>query len=125
VNLKFAVTNAEAGHTLPTGDVERFLLVTARVRDAAGRVIAQRTERFGTHFQWEPVVVKLADNRLQQRETRTFTLSFAAPAHGPLSLELSGENHRISPENFTYHELEGRYVAGRVFFSQTVTRPVE
>jgi len=125
VNLTFAVTNAEAGHTLPTGDVERFLLVTARIRDAVGRVIAERTERFGTHFQWEPVVVKLEDNRLQPQEMRTFTLSFEAPVQGSLSLELSGENHRISPENFAYHELEGRYVAGRVFFSKTVTRPLE
>jgi hypothetical protein len=124
VDLTFAVTNAEAGHTLPTGDVERFLLATARVRDAAGRVIVERTERFGTRFQWEPVVVKLSDNRLQPRETRTFTLSFDTPAQGPISLELWGENHRISPENFAYHELEGRYVAGRVFFSQTLTRPV-
>ncbi len=125
VTLTFAVTNAEAGHTLPTGDVERFLLVTARVRDAAGSVIAERTERFGTQFRWEPVVVKLSDNRLQQQETRTFAVSFNAPANGPLSLELTGENHRISPENFAYHNLEGRYVAGRVFFSETLTRAVK
>jgi hypothetical protein len=123
--LTFAVTNANAGHTLPTGDVERFILVTARVRDVAGRVITERTERFGTHFQWNPVVVKLSDNRLQQQETRAFAVSFNAPAKGPLSLELTGENHRISPENFAYHNLEGRYVAGRVFFTQTVTRPVK
>jgi hypothetical protein len=125
VTLTFAVTNAEAGHTLPTGDVERYLLVTGRVRDAEGRLLVERTERFGTRYQWEPRAVELEDNRLLPRETRTFTVTFRAPAAGPLALELEGSNHRISPENFDYHELEGRYVASRVFYESTETLTVD
>lgn len=123
--LTFAITNAEAGHTLPTGDVERFLLVTARVVDATGTPLAERVERFGTRYQWEPTVRKLEDNRLAPRETRTFSLEFTAPESGSLTLTLEGSNHRISAENFAYHALEGRSVPSRVFFASTEALPVQ
>lgn len=122
--LRFRVTNAEAGHTLPTGDVERYLLVTARVVGEAGTIVAERVERFGTRYQWDPEVVKLEDNRLAPRETRTFSLEFIAPAEGPLSLQLEGSNHRISPENMAYHALEGRTVPSRVFYQSAIELPV-
>ena len=115
--LTFAVTNAEAGHSLPTGDVERFLLVKAEVIDASGAVVAERSERFGTRYQWAPEVVKLADNRLAPRESRRFDLAFEVPASGPLTLRLEGTNHRISQENFDWMKLEGRMVPSRVFFT--------
>lgn len=102
---------------LPTGDVERFILVTARVTDATGAVVAERTERFGARFEWEPTVRKLEDTRLAPRETRTFTLKFRAPARGPLLLHLEGVHWRMNEENFAYHQLEGRSVRGRTFFT--------
>jgi hypothetical protein len=123
--IAMAVTNAEAGHTLPTGDVERFLLVSASVVDGTGKVLAERVERFGARYQWFPKTVKLEDNRLAPRETRTFALEFTVPARGPLILRLEGSNHRMSAENFAYHELEGRSVASRVFFTSAVELPVK
>lgn len=122
--LTFAVTNAEAGHTLPTSDVERYLLVTAQVFDETGAILGERTERFGTRYEWEPTPKRLDDTRLAPRETRSFTLEFEAPSPAPVTLKLRGENHRISAENLAYHELEGRTVPSRVFFEASETRPV-
>lgn len=114
--LTFAVTNAEAGHSLPTGDVERFLLLTAEVIDSTGQSIASRTERIGTHFQWSPTVEKLDDNRLAPRETRRYVLEFDTPARGSVTLCLRGEHHRISQENFDAMKLDGKMVKSREFF---------
>lgn len=122
--LTFAVTNAEAGHTLPTSDVERYLLVSAQAIDAGGNILAERAERFGMRYEWEPTPRRLDDTRLVPRETRRFSLQFDAPPRGPVTLKLRGENHRISAENFAYHELEGRSVPSRVFFEASETRPV-
>jgi hypothetical protein len=122
--LTFTVTNAEAGHTLPTGDVERYLTVTARVRAADGTILAERAERFGTRYEWHPKARRLDDTRLRPRETRSFPVEFAVPAGGEVTLELVGENHRMSPENVAYHGLEGKTVPSRVFLEARETRPV-
>jgi len=122
--LNFSVTNAEAGHTLPTGDVERYLIVTARVRAADGTVLAERSERFGTRYEWFPNAKRLDDTRLKPRETRTFPLEFEVPSGGEITLELTGENHRMSAENVAYHGLEGKTVPSRVFLEARETRPV-
>ena len=122
--LEFSVTNANAGHTLPTSDVERFLIVEAQALDSNGAVLAERAERFGTRYEWNPKPKRLDDTRLAPRETRTFTLEFDAPAAGKVTLRLLGTNHRISRENLEYHHLEGKTVPSRVFFEETIMRPI-
>lgn len=121
--VTFTVTNAEAGHSLPTADVERYLLVSAQALDPSGAVLAERVERFGTRYEWHPKARKLDDTRLAPRETRAFELEFEVPAGGKVSLRLEGTNHRISPENFAYHQLEGRAIASRVFHSSVRELP--
>jgi hypothetical protein len=121
--LEFSVTNANAGHTLPTSDVERFIIVAAQALDSKGRVLAERSERFGTRYEWNPKPKRLDDTRLAPRETRKFKLEFDAPANGVVKLRLEGTNHRISRENLEYHKLEGKTVPSRVFFEETISRP--
>jgi hypothetical protein len=122
--LEFSVTNANAGHTLPTSDVERFIIVAAQALDSKGRVLAERSERFGTRYEWDPKPKRLDDTRLAPRETRKFKLEFDAPANGVVKLRLEGTNHRISRENLEYHKLEGKTVPSRVFFEETLSRPI-
>jgi hypothetical protein len=114
--LKFRLENSAAGHLLPTGDPERFLLVTARVRDATGAVLAERTERIGAVWQWSPQPHKLSDNRLAPREVRVLDLQLAATEPGTLRLELEASKWRINDENLRYHDLVDKTVPGRVFF---------
>jgi hypothetical protein len=103
---------------MPTGDPERFLRFEARVLDADGNVLAERVERIGSVYEWDPVRL-VSDNRLAPRETRRYELTFTTPAEpGELTLELRASKWRINEQNFQYHELEGRYVAGRVFHEE-------
>ena len=52
--LHYQVENRRAGHLLPTGDPERFLLITARIRDSSGVVLSEQTERIGAVWEWAP-----------------------------------------------------------------------
>ena len=123
LELRFAAKNEHAGHHVPTGDPERFLLLRAEVR-AGDQLLASREERIGAVYQWDPVE-KLSDNRIAAGEERTWSLTFAAPAEGAeLKLVLIASKHRISQENFDYHHLEGRYVAGREYLRQERALPL-
>ncbi|MBH24363.1 MAG: hypothetical protein CMH57_07930 [Myxococcales bacterium] len=125
VTLTAVATNANAGHKMPSGDPERFLIIEARVLDASGAVLAERKERIGSVFEWYPEVKKLSDNRLLPRESRRFPLRFTAPERGEVRLELKASKWRLSEENMRYHDLEGRAVPGRVYHDTAQTVPVE
>ena len=114
--VTFEIENAEAGHMLPTGDPERFILVTAIAR-SNGKEIARYQERIGSVYEWNPVRL-VSDNRLKPKERRSYDLEFDVP-DGPVVLELEASKWRISEENLRYHDLEGRYVPGRTFFTST------
>jgi len=110
-------TNAEAGHRLPTGDPERFLLVTLQAVTPDGAVLGEETHRIGTVTRWYPTIERISDNRLLPGESRTLTLTFAAPSAGPLTLRATASKHRITEENLAYHDLVGKVPAGRVFWT--------
>lgn len=63
VSLRLELTNAHAGHWLPTGDPERFLLATACLGDESGCRPAARL-RIGQKWRWVPKAEKMGDNRL-------------------------------------------------------------
>ncbi|MCK6548755.1 cytochrome C554 and C-prime [Myxococcota bacterium] len=123
--VKVELENANAGHLLPTGDPERFILVKLEARHATtGAVLATIEERIGAVYEWWPKVRKVSDNRLRPKETRTLALTVPVPAKGGVKLSLVASKWRISEENMKFHALEGRYVAGRVFFEEEKTVPV-
>lgn len=104
--LQVEVHNAEAGHKLPTGDPERYLLVKAEVK-AGDEVLAQLEHKIGAVYEWYPKVKLLSDNRLLPDERRTLPLQIEVPeGTSELALSLRVEKWRISPENLAYHELE-------------------
>lgn len=124
VVLNLSYSNARAGHKLPTGDPERYLLLKATATDPQGAVLAQIEERIGAVYQWYPTVKLLSDNRLLPREQRAAALSFTAPASGPVTLRLEASRWRLTPENLAYHQLEGKVVPGQTFFEDSRALPV-
>jgi cytochrome c554/c'-like protein len=124
VELQFSASNDEAGHQVPTGDPERFLLLRAEARDAKGNLLGERELRIGSVYEWEPLKL-VSDNRLEPGEVRSFSLSFQAPSAGQVTLSLRASKFRLSPENLAYHDLEGRAVPGRVYFEESRQVQVE
>ena len=122
--LTLEIENARAGHYLPTGDPERFVSIDVEVSADDGTVLARETDRIGIIYQWHPKVKKLSDNRLAPKEKRRYRLRFIAPSgegSGQVQLRARAGRHRISQENFDYHKLSGRYVAGETFFQEVTT----
>lgn len=100
--LEVTATNANAGHWLPSGDPERWVQVTATFRDASGAGLGAEAQRFGQTWQWSTPPVKVGDNRLKPRESRTWT--WPVPS-GAVNAEIVASTHRISKANAEYHGL--------------------
>ena len=115
-------TNANSGHKLPTGDPERFIIVELEAVDGQGTRLGHAETRIGIVYEWHPIPKLISDNRLAPQETRTLELPLK-PVSGPVTLHLRASRWRINQENFDYHELEGRYVAGQTFLQTSVTLP--
>lgn len=122
--IRFAITNAHAGHRLPTGDPERFITVEVIATDTHGVALGTHEEFIGAKYQWNPVK-KLSDSRLEPKERREYALEIDVPKSGAVKLALNASKFRINQENFDYHELEGRYVAGIPFLALTAEIPIE
>ncbi|NOY91554.1 MAG: hypothetical protein GXP55_10160 [Deltaproteobacteria bacterium] len=114
--LELVVENTRAGHRVPTGDPERYVLVTAEALDARGRTLNRVTLRIGTVYDWSPPAHVVSDNRLAPGEEASASLGRVPEA---ASVRILGQKFRIGQEAFDYHDLEGRYVAGRVFHRST------
>ncbi len=105
---KLVLKNARAGHMLPTGDPERFILVKAELVNASGTVIDHRIHRIGQEWVWNPKARKISDNRLKPLEEREISLPFQNAARGG-TIRVTVENWRISEQNAAYHKLTGAY----------------
>ncbi len=109
--LEVELSNAAAGHKLPTGDPERHILVEVSFADEGGRALGETwVFRIGQIWEWWPEPKKLGDNRLAPLESR---LERVVIPEGARRWSLVATSHRISKEALEYHDLEG-YPASRV-----------
>lgn len=95
------LTNARAGHYLPSGDPERFLLVVANLYDRAGELTAQDKYRIGQDWIWNPAR-KMGDNRLKQGETRRWRPAISAGVTANNTLEVLVLHVRLNTETAEY-----------------------
>ncbi len=108
--LKLRLANARAGHRLPTGDPERFILVKAALVDASGATLDEQTYRIGQEWVWHPQPRKVSDNTLRPLEQRHIELRFRPGlASRGSRLRVVVENWRMSRENAAYHKLSDAY----------------
>jgi len=123
VQAQLVFRNAFAGHRLPTGDPERFILVELEVVDEQGTTLSTARERIGTVFRWWPDIEKLSDNRLLPGEERTLSVEWTAPEVGSVRVVGRASKWRISAESLEYHDLVGKVPASREFWSEARTVP--
>lgn len=95
VTLNLHYKNAIAGHWLPTGDPERFLLFRVALVDKSGQELAVETMHVGQEWDWGDAnegrpAKKLHDNRLKPKEERDWRVEINAPEGAPLG-ELRAE----------------------------------
>jgi hypothetical protein len=56
--------NTEAGHRVPTGNPERFIMIDFQLKNQDGKIIKEASGRIGEHWEWHPEAKKTDDNNL-------------------------------------------------------------
>jgi len=99
INYNLILKNSYAGHNVPTGDPERFFLITFKISNLAGEVLRQEEHRIGEKWEWYPVARKLLDNNLRPLEERVFSFEYEVLKKEKLTLTVEITKHRITKEN--------------------------
>ncbi|MEZ4459759.1 MAG: multiheme c-type cytochrome [bacterium] len=110
-----AAMNAHAGHSVPTGDPERHVVIDITLR-AGDEVIGTREMFLGSKYQWWPKIEKTSDTRVPAGEHASIRLELPKK---PVTVEIVAHKYRMYEEAFNLHKLEGRYVRGREFHRST------
>lgn len=105
------VANRRAGHSVPTGDVERFVLIILRLEsEHSGQTFWEHEERIGEVWVWSPEAKQVSDNSLAYGEERLFRYEIEIPRDvSLLKFEVVVENHRMTVENAKGMGLLGKY----------------
>lgn len=99
------ITNEFAGHKIPTGDPERFIIIEQSIYTKDSLLLTQIKHRIGEEWEWHPVAKKISDNNLLPQEKRSFTFDFIIPEEKNLYYEIKVSKHRSTEENKTYNKL--------------------
>jgi Cytochrome c554 and c-prime len=123
VQIDAAITNARAGHELPTGDPERFITLEFVLRDRGGTSLWNHTERIGELWEWYPQARQLGDNSLRPDERRDFhyVVPLAPGVNDAITLEVIAQNHRMTDENARAMAIYGRYPLQVETYRRSVT----
>jgi len=103
------VKNKFAGHSVPTGDPERFILITFRLTDSEGNILKKKNYRIGEKWQWHPVARKLFDNNLKPLEERPYKFEYIIREKGAMTLSIEITKHRMTEKNAEYDGILGEY----------------
>lgn len=107
--FNITLTNANAGHRLPSGDPERFYLINQMIENEAGKIIKTNTDRIGEKWEWYPTAKKLGDNNLNIGESRTYTLRAPSLPKGRYKLSSKVTKHRMDAATAKYNKLGDEY----------------
>ncbi len=121
----FKLKNEHAGHRLPTGDPERFFLITFELKDETGEVVATKEERIGERWEWWPVARKLSDNNLNPKEERSYTFTWKPLGAGNYTLRIRVTRHRLNEESAQYNKLGDHYPLFNTVYDEEFTVRIE
>ena len=109
--LKYSLTvkNSLAGHNVPTGDPERFFLISFKIFDRSGAIIREKQWRIGEEWQWYPAAKKLSDNNLNPGEVRRFEFEYEFQSKGEFFLVVEITKHRMTEENARFNGILDNY----------------
>lgn len=105
----FKVKNEHAGHRVPTGDPERFIIITFELLNAADSVVLRQQERIGEEWEWHPVAKKLSDNNLNPGEERAYHFNAPLEKKGNYTLRIEVTKHRMTQATADYNGLGDDY----------------
>ena len=120
IEFRAIITNKFAGHSVPTGDPERFILTTLGIYELPSKnIIKQDTFRIGEQWQWYPKAKKIADNNLLPHENRAYQIITKLGA-GNYEFVLVSYKYRTTSELALYNKLADTYPTHIKFYEKKV-----
>lgn len=105
----FTLKNKEAGHKVPSGDPERFIIIDFELKNQDGKIIKKASGRIGEHWEWHPEAKKMSDNNLYPGESRSYPFNLQVNQSGKYTLSVNVSKHRMNPETARYNKLGKEY----------------
>ena len=115
-----SLKNTRAGHKVPSGDPERFILVTYNLLSNAGDTVQTLKHRIGELWEWYPKARKLADNNIAPLETRPVNFSSKQLTPGAYALHINVSKNRMDQKTATYNKLSANYPLGIEMYSKKI-----
>lgn len=109
IKYSIRLKNEHAGHRVPTGNPERFFLISMRIFDNKGELIDEKIERIGEKWEWYPIAKKLSDTNLNPLEERSYELNWKAVKQGEYKLVVEVTKHRMDEKTAEYNKLPKEY----------------
>lgn len=114
------ITNEFAGHKVPTGDPERFIIIEQSVYTKDSVLFDQIKHRIGEEWEWHPIAKKIGDNNLLPKEKRSFSFDFIIPKENNLYYEVKVSKHRSTETNKAYNKLPLDYPISIEIFKEKI-----
>ena len=118
LRYRIDVANTRAGHRVPTGDPERFIVIQLTHRAPSGDTSVRRW-RVGEKWQWWPEAKKLADNNFNIGESRMYEIVVPLYQSGMHAIDIRLTKYRMDSSTLKYHKLDG-YPISKTFYDTTV-----
>ncbi len=109
INFSLTLKNEFAGHNVPTGDPERFYIISFELKNERGDIVSSHSDRIGEKWEWHPEAKKISDNNLKPGESRTFTLSHKPLKKEQLTLMVKVTKNRLDQKSAAYNGLKENY----------------
>jgi hypothetical protein len=110
--------NENAGHRVPSGDPERYILVHLSLQNENSKVLKEETFRIGEEWEWYPEAKKLSDNNMNPGEERTYKLDAILDKVGSYNIKAVVTKHRISQKMAEVNNLGDNYPRFITIFDQ-------
>ena len=108
LQVMFKLKNEFAGHYVPSGDPERFILVDLLLISESNDTLVHEVERIGEVWEWYPVAKKISDNNMKPKEERIYSVQERLDK-GEYMLEVKVSKHRLDEETAKYNKLGEDY----------------
>lgn len=101
--------NENAGHRVPSGDPERYILIHLSLENEDSKVLKEETFRIGEEWEWYPEAKKLDDNNMNPGEERTYKIDAVLNKPGIYTVKAVVTKHRLSEKMAEVNNLGENY----------------
>jgi hypothetical protein len=123
ISYNLALKNSKAGHRVPSGDPERFILVEYQLKNQKNKTIFSQKHRIGEIWEWHPKARKIADNNIDPGETRSlpFIVDRSKLTAGTYLLSYRISKHRMDAKTAAYNKLGPEYPLSLEMFRDSIS----